>query len=115
MEDPEAMARRASAGRFADSSRGGLTVGFTGSSGSNRGDAGVFAAPGAGSVAGLRGGAGDPGRLGNLASQGNEGSADMKTVIALICIGILIFSWNPASLVVAVLVLFLMNQNDKKD
>ena len=39
----------------------------------------------------------------------------MKTVIALICIGILIFSWNPASLVVAVLVLFLMNQNDKKD
>ena len=37
----------------------------------------------------------------------------MKSVIALICCCILIFSWNPASLIVALLVLILMNQDEK--
>ena len=37
----------------------------------------------------------------------------MKSVIALICIGILIFSWNPTSLIVALLVLIVLNQDDK--
>src|SRR5664279_1370744 len=107
------MVRRAGAAQVADSLGGGLTVGFTGSPGSNRGGAGIFAAPGAGSVAGLRGGAGEPGRLGDFVQQRNNGLADMKSVIALICIGILIFSWNPASLIVALLVLIVVNQDDK--
>jgi hypothetical protein len=37
----------------------------------------------------------------------------MKAVITLICFCILIFSWHPASLIVAFLVLLLMDQDDK--
>ena len=36
----------------------------------------------------------------------------MKTVITLICIGTLIFSWHPASLIVALLVLIVLNQDE---
>jgi hypothetical protein len=73
---------------------------------------GLFATSGSGPATGLQGRADDTGGLGDLVQQRNNGSADMKSVIALICIGILIFSWNPASLIVALLVLILINQDE---